>query len=81
MKTKNGDLPAMPSGVLQDGYNCGEYPLHPGLTKRERFAMAMAQGILSNPYWNQHGNCDLDSVAVSASQYADALLTELERTK
>lgn len=74
MKQNNGDLPAMPSGVLQDGHNCGEYPLNTGLTKREMFAMAALQGILSCD------NSEFTNVAsISAVAHADALLAELEK--
>ena len=41
-------------------------------------AMAM-QAILSNPYWNEHGDYGTYQIASSAIQYADALLAELER--
>jgi hypothetical protein len=37
--TKNANLPAMPSGVLQDGHNAGNYPLNAGLTKLELFCL------------------------------------------
>lgn len=74
---KNADLPAMPSGVLQDGHNCGEYPLNAGLTKREQFAMAAMQGLCANN--NEYTS--FEHLANSAVQHADALLAELERTK
>ena len=85
MKTNNGDLPAMPSGVLQDSHNCGEYPLNTGLTKREQFAMAAMQGLLSG----QNGSANLyesapdwvRNVSEASVEFADALLAELERTK
>lgn len=72
---KNDDLPAMPSGVLQDGHNCGEYPLHTGLTKREMFAMAAMQGILSTMIMRP------EDAAEKAVKYANALLAELEKSK
>jgi len=78
---KNGDLP-MPSGVLQGGHNCGEYPLHVGLTKREQFAMAMAQGILSNERMiDNMDSQSIDWVAKRSASMADALLAELEKSK
>ena len=80
MKPNNGDLPAMPSGVLQDGHNCGEYPLHVGLSKREQFAMAAMQGLLTNRNGilqprNAH------DVAFLAVELAEALLEQLEKQK
>ena len=76
---KNGDLPAMPCGVLQDGHNCGEYPLNIGLTKREQFAMAAMQGLLVN--MGRNGLDSVKQVSDIAVAAADALLAELERTK
>ena len=84
MMIKNGDLPAMPSGVLQDSYNCGEYPLHKGLSKREQFAMAAMQGLLANTTLKTHiGLAGYDSRNISecAVVMADALLAELELSK
>lgn len=74
---KNADLPAAPSGVLQDGYNYGHYPLNVGLTKREMFAMAAMQGLCANN--NEYNS--YQHLANSALCHADALLAELERTK
>ena len=86
MKTNNGDLPAMPSGVLQDGHNCGEYPLHAGLSKREQFAMAAMQGLCADivsVYENLcgDGTVPTEYVAKQAANMADALLAELESKK
>ena len=78
MKNTNGDLPAMPCGVLQDGHNCGEYPLNSGLTKREQFAMAAMQGLLVNA---ERNSLSFDTVHTQAVKCADNLLEELERTK
>ena len=79
MKTNNGDLPAMP--VEHNGW--GE-PCN-GLTKREQFAMAAMQGLLSG----KNGDADLyesapdwvRNVSEASVEFADALLAELERTK
>jgi hypothetical protein len=74
---KSGDLPAMPqtnsdSMCMQTG---APKPMHSGLTKREMFAMAAMQGILSCD------NSEFTNVAaISAVAHADALLAELERT-
>jgi hypothetical protein len=78
MKNTNGNLPAMPV-TYKERYNAGyDYAFrdvcHQGLTKRERFAMAMAQGILSNS-----SNC-MSHCARDAVMMADELLAELERT-
>lgn len=78
---KNGNLPAMPSGVLQDGHNCGEYPLHAGLSKREELAARfMAAWIIHHGSAGDYGYSS-KAAAQSAIQDADALLAELERTK
>jgi len=50
------------------------------LTKREQFAMAAIQGILSNPYWNEWGEYTPCAVADSAIEYADELLRKLDKT-
>lgn len=60
---KNGDMPANSETM--------------GLTKREAFAMAAMQGILSN----ERLQCDKPAkgVALCAIAHADALLAELEK--
>jgi len=78
MKNTNGNLPAMPV-TYKERYNAGyDYELrdvcHQGLTKREQFAMAAMQGILSNSS-NVMSYCARDAVMM-----ADELLAELERT-
>ena len=50
-----------------------------GLTKREMFAMAAMQGLLVN--MGRNGLDSVKQVAAHANAAADALLTELERTK
>jgi len=87
MSIKNGDLPAMPVYNPQ-GEVVSEYDLEDmknnfnvsfGLTKREMFAMAAMQGILSNGVdFTTHEDKDVASAAVI---HADNLLAELERTK
>lgn len=81
---KNGDLPAMPitlnevscAFVNEVGDNAKKIF---GLTKREMFAMAAMQGILSNGVdFTSHEDKD---VAKAAIIHADNLLAELERTK
>ena len=69
---KNADMPAMP--IELDGN--GQYApvAYTGLTKREMFAMAAMQGILSNP----NDRYTYDQLAGHAVNYADALLAELE---
>ena len=77
---KNGDLPAMPLAYVVEyptniGYEKRDEVCF-GLTKREQFAMAAMQGILSCD------NSEFPNVAaVGAVAHADALLEELERTK
>jgi hypothetical protein len=47
------------------------------LTKREQFAMAAMQGMLTNPFWNDYS---FDEQAEVAAEQADALLTKLNET-
>lgn len=77
MSIKNGDLPAMPIELTGFGQFAPE--AHVGLTKREMFAMAAMQGILSNGVdFTTHEDKDVASAAVI---HADNLLAELERAK
>lgn len=60
--------------------DCPAYPntqdfIDTGLTKREYFAAAALNGILSHPY----RGIDPKYVAISAVQYADALINELNQ--
>lgn len=75
---KNGDLPAMPT-IYADMATNGQREIYcdqTGLTKREQFAMAAMQGILSCD------NSEFTNVAaISAVAHADALLAELEKSK
>ena len=72
---KNGDMPAMP--IIDAEGRCSlfgnENLSASGLTKREMFAMAAMQGILSNPRYTY------EQLARHAVNYADALLAELEK--
>ena len=82
---KNADMPAMPvHDVVEtcsaDG-NEGPFLLtreHTGITKREMFAMAAMQGILTSETedWRHK---EKESLASAAVEYADALLKELEK--
>jgi len=47
MTTRNE--PAMPCGVMQDGMNCGEFPVFQGMTKREVFVLFAMNGLSQNP--------------------------------
>lgn len=84
MSIKNGDLPAMPAITLSEVESNGglKYELKTecvGLTKREQFAMAMAQGLVSSGMdWTLYDHRDVSEQAIIM---ADALLAELERTK
>lgn len=79
MSIKNGDLPAMPvmdestqeqyNGVLNIRHSVLSY----GLTKREQFAMAIAQGLASL--------VGQSYIARDAVLLADELLAELEKSK
>ena len=74
---KNADLPAMPQNNSET--LCRQTgtanPLHSGLTKREQFAMAAMQGILSGT----KSMLSADIVEASVA-FADQLLAELERS-
>lgn len=60
-----------------------------GLTKRELFAAMAMQGLLANPGgpvqsslesgWNPSVNCTCEDVALTAAEYADALLAQLSK--
>ena len=77
MTTKNGDMPAMPI-TLEPGEVWSEFEAHAnGLTKRETMAMHMMAANRS-----RHSTyTSWESMASDAVEAADALLTELERTK
>jgi hypothetical protein len=65
---RNADMPAIPSHGTMGEVN------YEGMTKREAFAMAAMQGLLSNPY---HARID-DDVMRDAVSAADMLLAALE---
>ena len=68
---KNADMPA--SGIPETDWN-GFYH---GLTKRDMFAVAAMQGILSN----SNDRYTYEQLAGQADAQADALLSELEKCK
>ena len=73
---KNADIPAMPCQPLgQDGMPSCEMAY--GLTKREMFAMAAMQGLLSN----SAGKYTYNEMTERAVNCADALLEKLELAK
>ena len=81
----NGDLPAMPlSGdayqdfAAYDGTKDTSYnPECQGLTKREQFAMAAMQGLISDSEYIG----SFAQMAGHSVEMADALLAELEKEK
>lgn len=84
---KNSDMPAMPMGQadnggywlkrdLDGGYAEQCKPAF-GLTKREMFAMAAMNGIMSN----SNDRYTYEQLAGHAVAQADALLSELEKQK
>ena len=77
----NSHTPASPCGTDERTNQPAARPLYKGLTKRETFAMAAMQGLLSSAsdeigQW-AHGGAD--NVAREAVSMADELLKELER--
>ena len=83
--TKNADKPAYPSGEAYksqsvpggDWVECKKGALHNGLTKREMFAMAAMQGILSAETQDYEYK-DRESLIDACVEYADLLLKKLE---
>lgn len=78
----NANMPAMPLGLEfhNDNGDCLQV-IHIGLTKREDFAKAALQGILSNPliFKNQQITPEtFDQVAEIALHFADSQLAALE---
>lgn len=72
---KNSDELAYPH-TERDTYQGEEITNnHFGLTKREAFAMAAMQGILSHSF----GRGDAEDLAIASINSADALLAELEK--
>lgn len=81
----NGNIPAFPiieeskSEQYDGATHITGTAVSFGLTKREMFAMAAMQGLLSSLAEGENPSCaEVASCAVAA---ADALLAELERTK
>ena len=81
MVVANGDMPVTPI-VMENGHPyhasqvCFENtPLVTGLTKREAFAMAAMQGILSHAF----GRGTKEELAIQSLECADALLSELAK--
>ena len=83
-KMKNADMPAMP--IEFSGFGQFAPEAHTGITKREMFAMAAMQGMLSHSDV-MHTNDDEEhenishAVAANAVLMADALLSKLEQSK
>lgn len=67
---KNADMPAMP--IELNGFGQFAPEVYTGLTKREMFAMAAMQGLLSDP------NMTLTSAINVAVEAADLLLRRLD---
>ena len=77
---KNADMPAMPQAATSEGYSCHYYDydgpgIPTGMTKREMMAMHMMASIITQ------GAPAFIHAAEDAVNAADALLSELERTK
>lgn len=83
--SNNGDMPANP--IANEGWPSGfnivteggreDYCI--GLTKREQFAMAAMQGLLSGGYCIDDAKNRINDVPQEAVNLADSLLLELEK--
>ena len=73
----NGDQPA--SAIIDDKISTHDTDIYFGLTKRETFAMAAMQGILSSKYYSEFCSDDGDGGAGAAVLHADHLLKELSK--
>lgn len=81
----NKNQPAFPISEEETDRIDNSVKIYTGLTKREKIAAMAMQGLLANPDYN----CPSDpsklpttsSFAKAALHYADALLTELEKTQ
>ena len=71
---KNSDMPAMPIEI--DGHGQYAPEAHTGLTKREMFAMHMMAACRVGRTYNNWSNAAIDAI-----EMADALLSELEKSK
>ena len=74
--TKNADMPAHP--IELSGFGLYAPEAHYGLTKRQMFAMAAMQGILSSETQDYEYK-DKDSLIDACVEYADLLLKRLEK--
>lgn len=75
---KNGNQPAYPIVVETATFpDSGkkEYGIHNGISKREMFAMAAMQGMC-----HQYLRTQKEELAKHAIEFADELLSELEKT-
>jgi len=70
---RNADDPAMPFTDKPEYQH-----RYAGLTKREAFAMAAMQGIMSNAFGDYIGQSWADDMASDSVKAADALLKELD---
>jgi len=64
---------------LKDGQKTGYEVKFGGLTKREYFAAAAMQGILSNQEFLKNLNAECDLVVTAIIEIADKLLAELAK--
>jgi hypothetical protein len=75
MKNTNGNLPAM--AIELNGFGQFAPEAHIGLTKREMFAMAAMQGLLSSGATYKGSMTNRHLLAADAVAHADALLAQL----
>lgn len=78
-----GDEPAMPHYKKQLTENVFEQLTDGGLTIRQYFAAIAMQGLLSNPaiVTGNKGTISIPALSQSATDYADALIVELNKEK
>lgn len=80
--SKNADLPAFPNSELDRSGTALVSVNKGGLTKREIFAKAAMQAIISNPAFAPgHLRFNTDNLAYDSVLAADKVLRELEKTK
>jgi hypothetical protein len=80
MENITGNEPAMPSKIDDYDDRLGDITRNKGgLTIRQHFAAIAMQGLLANPEIQKIQSLTVNSIAIEAIQYADALIAELNK--